>query len=235
MYKILIADDDLTLLMMLDGVLSDAGYRVETVASAPAVLQAVKYDDYDLLLLDLSLSERGAVEGLNLCRKLRALDETRDIPIIFLTGQHDLNLAVQSLEIGADDYIRKPFAVRELLARLRAHLRRVSLNDSTRAVIRINPETYQVYVDAEEVRLTRIEYNLLHFMVQSGKQWISTGDLLRGVWNYPSDVGDSALVRNHIRNLRRKLEDNPDQPRIIQSRHGRGYTVQAHIQMDCAV
>lgn len=229
MFKILVADDDITMLEMVEQVLDQEGYYITTARSGDQVLDLVKDNIYDLFLLDLSMGDQ---DGVLLCRQLRKLPLTSDKPILFLTGQHEVDKAVRALEAGGDDYIRKPFAVKELTARLRAHLRRASVMSDNSPALHINQHTCQVFVDDREISLTRIEFELLRFMSQTPHKWHSTEDLLGGVWNYPDGVGDSALVRNHIRNLRRKLEINPDYPSIVQSRHGRGYAIRANILLD---
>lgn len=230
MSRILIADDDRAMLVMVSRVLRDEGYAVTTARSIDEVLEYVEQEPPDLLLLDLALSN--VEDGISLCRKLRANTRTADMPIVFLTGHRDIESAVQALEAGGDDYVRKPFVIRELTARIRAHLRRATSADPANSVtLRINPHTFQVFVNDREIMLTRIEFDLLLFMSRNGHRWHSTQDLLGGVWNYPPGVGDTALVRNHIRNLRRKLEINPDYPAIIQSRHGRGYSIQTQVKV----
>lgn len=228
MYQILIADDDQAMLQMVEQVLSHEGYDVVAVDSGNAVLDIIQDDTPDLFLIDVALPD---VDGVQLCRKLRSNPSTNSVPIVFLTGHSNIYSVTEALGAGGDDYIRKPFAVRELTARIRAHLRR-SANYSTDelASLKIVPDTYQAFVDDREVMLTRIEFDLLHYMVLNIDKWHATQDLLTDVWNYPEGVGDTALVRNHIRNLRRKLEINPDHPAIIQSRHGRGYSIRANIQ-----
>lgn len=228
MCEILIADDDRAMLHMVEQVLDQEGYNVHTARNVQEVMNIVGQTTPDLFLIDLVLPE---MNGIALCQKLRDNPSTANSPIIFLTGQQDAHSAAQALEAGGDDYIRKPFAVRELTARIRAHLRRMNIMTSENTTsLRILPKTYQVFVDNREVMLTRIEFDLLTYMCNAPQKWHGTQDLLTGVWNYPNGVGDTALVRNHIRNLRRKLEENPDHPSIIQSRHGRGYTIKADIR-----
>lgn len=180
-------------------------------------------------MIDVALP---SMDGINLCRRLREHPSITDTPIIFLTGHSYRYNVAEALESGGDDYIRKPFSMRELAARIRAHLRR-STNQLGADIptIRILPHTYQVYVNDREVELTRVEFDLLRFLCQNPEKWHSTADLLTEVWQYPHGVGDAALVRNHVRNLRRKLEENPERPTVIQSRHGRGYIVRAYIQV----
>jgi len=228
MYKILVADDDKAMLQMVEQVLENEGYTVHGVRSTEQALEEVNDDQHDLFLIDVGLPN---MDGIELCRKLRDKPTTAEKPIIFMTGQHNGYSVADALEAGGDDYIRKPFAVRELTARIRAHLRRSNqaLLEGA-ATLRIQPNTYQVFVDSREIMLTRIEFDLLCYMAQMPQKWHATADLLSEVWKYPDGVGDTALVRNHIRNLRRKLEANADHPEIIDSRHGRGYSVRAHVQ-----
>jgi DNA-binding response OmpR family regulator len=229
MYRILVADDDNTMLQMVEEILDLEGYIVYTADNADEVLDLANSQPPDLFLLDFAL---GKESGLDLCKQLRQLPETSETPILFLTGQFESQYAVAALEAGADDYIRKPFAVKELAARVRANLRRVPSNGKTYPILSLYPDTQQVFLDSKEIYLTKIEFNLLHFMVMDAKHWHATEDLLAGVWNYSDGLGDTALVRNHIRNLRRKLETDPDRPMIIQSRHGRGYIVRAQVLMN---
>ncbi len=228
MCKILVVDDDSSVLNMIEDALNHEGYNVFKAHSGQEMFAMLETVNPDLFILDLSLPK---TTGVDLCNHIRANPETAVAPIIFLTGHHGSYNVADALEAGGDDYVRKPFAVRELAARVRAHLRRSNnfVSDDTVA-LRIIPGTYQVFVDSKEIMLTRIEFDLLNFMCHMPNKWHGTQDLLTGVWNYPDGVGDAALVRNHIRNLRRKLEPNPDHPDIIQSRHGRGYSVRAHVE-----
>lgn len=226
--RILIVDGDTSVLTMIEQMLDQDGYNVYKANSGQEALDLLETFTPDLFLVDLSLPR---MDGLTLCRQLRSKTETANRPIIFMTGQGSPYSVAEALESGGDDYIRKPFAVRELAARIRAHLRRSgSLVIEDMPALRINCGTYQVHVDGREIMLTRIEYDLLHFLCRTPHKWHSTQDLLTGVWHYPDGVGDAALVRNHIRNLRRKLEHNPDHPAVIQSRHGRGYSIRARIE-----
>lgn len=229
MCQILIADDDQAMLQMVEQVLDHEGYAVLSAGSVEEALDILDTTAPDLFLIDLALPGK---DGVELCRVLRANESTTNAPIIFLTGHNTVYSAAEALEAGGDDYIRKPFAVRELTARIRAHLRRsYSFSNDDLASLRILPETYQVFVDDREVLVTRIEFDLLRYLAMFPNRWHATQDLLSNVWNYPEGVGDTALVRNHVRNLRRKLETKPDHPAIIQSRHGRGYSIRARVQM----
>ena len=202
---------------------------MQVAASAEHALEIVDEGVPDLFMIDASLPE---IDGLALCRQLRKYPKTRSQPIIFITGADSPYDVADALAAGGDDFILKPFAVRELMARLRAQLRRVKkLNqESDHPSVRFLSDNRSVMVDDEVIDLTQVEYSLLHYMCQHPTRLHSTQELLMAVWDYPPDAGDAALVRNHIRNLRRKLETVPERPEIIQSRHGRGYTVRATVE-----
>lgn len=229
MYEILVVDDDAQTLDMVELVLKREGYTVIRAFSAQEALNTIEETTPDLFIIDAVLPE---MDGLTLCRKLRSLPQTSGIPIIFVTGNESPYSVAEALNAGGDDYVRKPFIPRELTARIRAHIRRSFFLDGEVPNIRIIPSTYRVYVNDREVNLTRVEFDLLRHLCVAPFRLHSTDDLLAHVWQYPDGVGDAALVRNHIHNLRRKLEDDPERPEIIQSRHGRGYVVKAHIQIE---
>ncbi|MCL4250462.1 MAG: response regulator transcription factor [Anaerolineae bacterium] len=230
MHNILIVDDDAQMLDMVELVLKREGFAVARAFSAQDALDLVEDVTPDLMLIDAMLPD---LDGLALCRKLRTLSQTSNIPIIFLTGYDAPFSVVDALGAGGDDFIRKPFVPRELAARVRAHIRRAAYYvDAQVPVVRVLPDSYQVYVNDREISLTRVEFDLLVYLCRSPHKLHSTEDLLSNVWNYPQGVGDAALVRNHIHNLRQKLEQDPDRPAIIQSRHGRGYVIKAHIQLE---
>jgi DNA-binding response OmpR family regulator len=226
MPQILVVDDDAEILTMIELLLKQEGYNALKARLPAEALKVVQESTPDLMLIDVVLPE---MDGISLCRKLRKRPELENVPIIFLTGEDSSYGVVEALNAGGDDYVRKPFAMRELAARVRAHLRRSAFNESI-PTIRLLPMTHQVFVNEREVELTRVEFDLLQHLCNHPENWHTTRDLLGGVWQYPQGVGDAALVRNHIRNLRRKLEEDPERPEIIQSRHRRGYIVRAHVQ-----
>jgi len=230
MYEIMIVDDDAQTLDMVELVLKREGYDVTRALSARDVLKSVDKTPPDLFVIDAVLPE---MDGVALCRKLRTHPQTTNIPIIFLTGHDSPYTVADALNSGGDDYIRKPFAPRELAARVRAHIRRSNhTGASETSVVRIIAPSYRVFVNDREIMLTRVEFDLLKYMCSSPFKLHSTEDLLRGVWSYPNGVGDSALVRNHIHNLRKKIEIDPERPNVIQSRHGRGYVIKAQVQIE---
>jgi DNA-binding response OmpR family regulator len=228
MYKILLADTDADALNVMEDFLNREGYHVIRATSTRDVLNRVERDTPQLCIVNTQLSRSDAAD---FCYKLRANPKAANMPIIFLTEPNSAYRVDEVLSAGGDDYIRKPFALRELAARIRAHLRRVSHQPvETVPTLRFMPENLTVYVNDRSVNLTQVEFDLLVYMSQSPHHLHSTQDLLTDVWQYPRGTGDSALVRNHVRNLRRKLEDDPERPAIIQSRHGRGYAIKAKVQ-----
>ncbi len=229
MYKILVIDDDTQMLELVSQLLEREGYEVQMAQSAVEALAMVDRHVPDIFLIDAVMP---GIDGLALCRQLRRNPKTKNQPILFITGHDSPYDVTDALAAGGDDYILKPFAVRELTARLRANLRRVGQAEPENLMPRLqfSKSSRVVLVDDREIELTQVEYELLFYLCQSPTKLHSTQDLLMNVWQYPPDTGDAALVRNHIRNLRRKLELSPERPEIIQSRHGRGYTIKAQIE-----
>jgi DNA-binding response OmpR family regulator len=230
MYDILIIDDDARIVDMVELVLQREGYHVTRANTASDALQAVETNVPDLIIIDNMLPD---MDGVKLCRLLREHPYVANVPILFLTGLSGTHSVVDAFESGADDYIRKPFQPRELSARVRAHLRRsLFYHAGDICLMRLIDSSKRVYVNNREILLTPVEYELLKYLCQSPFRLHTVEDLLSSVWRYPDGVGDAALVRNHIRNLRRKIESDPERPAILQSRHGRGYVVKAHIQIE---
>jgi DNA-binding response OmpR family regulator len=231
MYEILVVDDDIKQLNIVGQLLDQEGYDVLKARTAQEALTLIERKTPDMFVIDLSLPY---MDGMALCRELRTYPEVIDVPIVFLNGngQEATGSVTDALAAGGDDYVRRPFAAREFAARIRAHLRRYSNQlGSDIPQVRILTNTRQIFVNDREVYLTRVEFELLKYLSEQRDIWHTTVDLLANVWRYPDGVGDAALVRNHIRNLRRKLEDNPERPTIVQSRHGRGYIVKAYVQI----
>ncbi len=227
MQKILVVDDDTNILKMVEQLLEMEGYTVLKAKSGLEALRLAQHEKPDLAIFDVGMPH---MDGVILCRTLRGIPEMSSMPIIFLTANNTSYSVADALEAGGDDYVRKPFAMRELAARIRAHLRRSKHNDKL-PTLQIMTKTYQVFVNQREVTLTRIEFDLVRYLCSYPGRWFTTQELLENVWMYPDGVGDAALVRNHVRNVRRKIEENPDKPTIIQSRNRRGYAIRANIQM----
>jgi DNA-binding response OmpR family regulator len=211
-------------------VLTREGYQVVRAHNAEQALATVKDLMLDLIIIDLHLPD---MDGVELCRTLRSMPNVGRTPTIFVTAQVESKSVVKALESGGDDYIRKPFAARELAARVKAHIRRsLFYSETTTCIMAFDAENYRVRVNDRWVDLTRVEYDLLQFLCASPYTLRTTEDLLTQVWHYPPGVGDAALVRNHIHNLRQKIELDSERPAILQSRHGRGYVVKAIIDED---
>ncbi|MBL8165323.1 MAG: response regulator transcription factor [Anaerolineae bacterium] len=229
MYNILVVDNDIETVESVDKYLTREGYQVARAYNAREALMLSERDMPSLFLINTAIPG----DGLALCRRLRANVRSANVPILFLTETRTSHSIADALEVGGDDIIRKPFALRELAARVRAHLRRVSgVNGDDMPMLRILPDRLTVVVNDRPVVLTQVEFELLSFLCSTPDQLHSTHDLLHSVWRYPAGTGDAALVRNHIRNLRRKVELDPERPSIIQSRHGRGYAVRARVFID---
>lgn len=232
MNRILLVESDAEVLAMIEQLLEREGYDVTKARSAQAAISALEGDAPDLCVLNATLP---GVDGVALCRKLRAFPDTVNVPIIVLIDRDCVYTVADVLEAGGDDSLGKPFAQRELVARVRAQLRRSAIYSAASnelPVLSLRPASSSVVIDSREIMLTQVEFDLLDFLCRSPHQLHTTGDLLTNVWQYPRGTGDAALVRNHIRNLRRKLEADPEHPAVIQSRHGRGYVVRAHIQVE---
>ncbi|NWG16353.1 MAG: response regulator transcription factor [Chloroflexi bacterium] len=230
MYKILLVDNDAETLDMIEQLLKREGYVVAKATSSYDALHMIETAPPHLLVISMHLP--GGGDGLALCRKLRAMPLTAQTPILFLNDADSSYGVADALDAGGDDYLRKPFALRELAARVRAHLRRINRQDDNLPTLRIVPHSLTVYVNDRKVMLTQMEFDLLLFLCSAPNQLHSTQTLLSDVWRYPHGTGDTALVRNHVRNLRRKIEDDPERPAIIQSRHGRGYAVRARVEIE---
>lgn len=229
MYKILVIDTDFETVNMIEHFLRREGYKVLSAFNVRDALIHLEKNTPDLCIIDTAAV---GFDGLALCRKIRSSNRMANLPVL-LTGSNGQYSVTNALEAGGDDFVAKPFALRELAARVRAHLRRVSgnLNDAM-PMLRIMPETQTVFINDREVPLTQVEFELIAFLCRKPNQLHRTEDLLTGVWQYPRGAGDAALVRNHVRNLRRKIEEDPERPAIIQSRHGRGYAVRASIRVE---
>lgn len=241
--RILVVDDDPTVAEVVTGYLRRAGFEVETAADGPSALACAGRVWPDLVVLDLMLP---GLDGLEVCRRLRA---TGPVPVIMLTARGDEDDRIAGLELGADDYVTKPFSPRELVLRVSSVLRRgaaaagtsgaggasgsgstagaagavggVREDRLTGAGITLDPATHRAAKDGRELALTVREFDLLaHFLRHPG-QAHGREELMRDVWGW--DFGDLSTVTVHVRRLRAKVEDDPGQPRLIQTVWGVGY------------
>ncbi len=224
--RILVVEDNPDLAGLLVMHLRDAGYSVQQAGDGRSALQQLAGDAVDLVILDLMLPD---LDGLDVCRRLRARPEY--LPILMLTAKSTEFDRVLGLEVGADDYVTKPFSIRELLARVKALFRRVDAMTEAPAephrVLRfdgltIDPSRRRVALDGAEVHLTGREFDLLaHFASHPGLVY-SRAQLLDLVWGYGHD-GYEHTVNSHINRLRAKIERTPAQPRYILTVWGIGY------------
>ncbi len=239
MADILVIDDDVQVLGTVRRVLSREAHNILAFTSGEQALSHAVQHPPDLIILDIVMP---GIDGLTLCQELRAARATAAIPILFLTVRSGAEELAQALDCGGDDCLRKPFAAKELSARVRALLRRAfraqrPRNDAAEAgsvrsvymppgtTLRVLPEERAVQVGARTVELTATELHLLQYLAQRPGALFPAERLLEEVWRYPAGTGDPALVRTHVRNLRRKIETDPARPTILLSLHGRGYTL----------
>lgn len=218
---ILVVDDEPQIARLARDYLARDGFRVLTAGDGPAALAQARQEQPDLVVLDLNLP---GMDGLEVCRTLRRVS---DVPVIMLTARAEETDRLIGLELGADDYIVKPFSPRELVARVRAVLRRARGAVREPALIRagaleIDIEGRAVRRDGEDVALTRSEFNLLAILAQNPGQVFSREQLLERIHGVAYDGFDRS-VDSHIKNLRRKLEADPLAPRYILTVYGVGY------------
>lgn len=221
--QILVVDDEASIRELLAFNLKKNGYEVETAADGREAL--AKAPKADLVLLDIMLPE---IDGLEVCRRLKSSPQTNGIPIIMLTAKAEEIDRVLGLEMGADDYVVKPFSMRELIARVKAVLRRSHQDDKAKGEsltigsLRIDFSSYQVWLHDEPVALTPKEYELLKLLVTNPGRAFSRDELLERIWGYEY-YGDTRTVDVHIRHLRAKLAAAPEISDAIETVRGVGY------------
>lgn len=225
--KILVVDDEKPIVDIEKFNLAKEGYEVSVAYDGEEALQQVKDVDPDLIILDLMLPK---VDGLEVAREVR---KTKDTPIIMVTAKDSELDKVLGLELGADDYVTKPFSNRELVARVKANLRRQGINSSSNneedenkdikiGDLVIHPEAYSVSKRGENIELTHREFELLHYLAQHIGQVMTREHLLQTVWGYDY-FGDVRTVDVTVRRLREKVEDSPSHPTWLVTRRGVGY------------
>lgn len=230
MPRILVIDDDAAIAELVAVNLEMAGYEV-TQAEDGIKGQALAIQMLpDLILLDLMLPR---VDGFTVCQRLRRDDRTADIPVLMLTALSQTQDKVEGFNSGADDYLTKPFELEEMLARVRALLRRTDripqaakhseiLNYGPLTLV---PERFEAVWYVNTVKLTHLEFELLHCLLQRHGQTVSPSEILKEVWGYDPD-DDIETIRVHIRHLRTKMEPDPRHPRYIKTVYGAGYCLE---------
>jgi DNA-binding response OmpR family regulator len=223
-HTILVVDDDPDILEIISLYLSNAGYHASTAANSAEALRKIRSIDFDLIILDIMLP---GLSGTDLCRQIRT---TRSCPILFISCVDEEEQILQALTVGGDDYIRKPFYPKELVARVTATLRRVELErrsipaPSAELCVRdlvINMEKCAVYKNQREILLSPIEFDILLYMLEHPCQPLSCTEIYEQVWQSES-LGDIRTVMVHVSNLRKKLEEN-DTKKYIKTVKKRGY------------
>ena len=229
--KILVVDDEQSIVTLLKYNLETAGYIVEVAYDGEEELKKVETEQPELIVLDVMLPKK---DGIEVCKTIRS--DKNLVPILMLTAKDDEFDRVLGLELGADDYMTKPFSPREVVARVKAILRRsqfvneiekedVDDEDIIIGSIRIRPEFFEVYKEDELLELTPKEFELLLYLIERQGRVITREHMLNSVWNYEF-AGDSRIVDVHISHLRDKLEENPKQPKLIKTVRGLGYKLE---------
>lgn len=224
-------DDEQSIVTLLKYNLETAGYIVEVAYDGEEALKKVETEQPELIVLDVMLPKK---DGIEVCKTIRS--DKNLVPILMLTAKDDEFDRVLGLELGADDYMTKPFSPREVVARVKAILRRsqfvneiekedVDDEDIIIGSIRIRPEFFEVYKEDELLELTPKEFELLLYLIERQGRVITREHMLNSVWNYEF-AGDSRIVDVHISHLRDKLEENPKQPKLIKTVRGLGYKLE---------
>jgi len=217
--RVLIVDDDVALAEMLGLVLRREGFIPSVVTSGSAALAAIRRENPDVVLLDLMLPGR---DGVDVCRDLRA---ESDVPVIMLTARSDTIDIVRGLEVGADDYVVKPFKPAELLARVKARLRRGPDEPAlSLSVVDLDVDVgrHKVRRGSSTLSLTPLEFDLLRALAQEPRRVWTREALLQHVWGY-RHAGDTRLVNVHVQRLRAKVEHDPEHPQVVVTVRGVGY------------
>jgi phosphate regulon transcriptional regulator PhoB len=221
--KIVIVEDEAELASLIEYNLSRHGYEPLVLGGGSGTLRALEQAKPDLILLDVMLPD---VDGFELCRQIRQSPGLSRIPVLFLTARSDEVDRVLGLEIGGDDYMTKPFSPRELIARVKAHLRREEMDAEPTSVgigpFRLDRTARRVYLEEREISLTSTEFNLLEYFLTHPGRAYSREQLLEAVWGEQRYV-TPRTVDVHVRRLREQIEAQPDTPRYLTTVRGFGY------------
>jgi len=220
-YKILIVEDEKQMSMFIEMELIHEGYEVDTAYDGREGLEKVENNEYDLILLDIMIP---SLNGIEVCRRIRQFS---NVPIIMLTAKSDISDKVLGLDVGANDYLTKPFAIEELLARIRVYTREKALKNNLDEIkvkdIVMNNITHEVWRAGKEIQLTNKEYNLLEMLLINKNIVLTREKLIEEIWGYDY-VGDTNLVDVFIRYLRSKIDDGFED-KLITTIRGVGYVI----------
>ena len=224
--KILVADDEVSIRQIVEARLKMTGYEVVTASDGAEAIELIKSENPSLIVLDIMMPK---IDGLQVCKEVRKNYTT---PIIMLTAKGDVIDRIQALELGADDYVVKPFSPRELEARIKAVLRRIVNESSKQSLIKVdtlNIDTgkRQVLRGDQKIKLTEMEFNLLELLASNPGKAYSRSEILHQVWGYRiNQYSDTRVVDVHVSRLRSKLEKDPSDPELILTARGTGYMFQ---------
>ncbi len=219
MIKVLLVEDDAVIVKSLKDFLYSEGYLVDSAAGQKAAMALLEEKDYDIALLDVALEDGN---GFSLCSAIKSIKE---LPVIFLTASGDEFSVVTGLDLGADDYIAKPFRPRELISRMNSVLRRYGKRHQFFDIgsIRVDLEKGKVYRDGSDIFLSALEYKLLLTFINNKDIMLSRRQLLEEIWDVAGDFVNDNTLTVYIKRLRDKIEDDPSDPKIIMTVRGIGY------------
>ncbi len=221
--KVLIVDDEEHIRELIKFNLKKEGYDTEVAVNGTEALKIIRENKFDLILLDLMLPE---IDGLEVCKEIRRNEETSDIPVMMITAKGEEFDKVLGLELGADDYITKPFSIRELMARVKALLRRSNVKKEENIIkfgdVVVNFKTREVTKGTQNVELTLKEFELLKLLIKNKGNILTRELLLDKIWGYEY-IGETRTVDVHIRHLRKKIESDDKNPQYIQTIRRVGY------------
>ncbi|WP_087971887.1 response regulator transcription factor [Oceanobacillus rekensis] len=224
--KILIVDDEKPIITLLNYNIKKAGYETDVAYDGLEAIRKCETNEYDLIVLDLMLPE---MDGMEVCKHLRM--NKMDTPILMLTAKDEEFDKILGLEMGADDYLTKPFSPKEVVARIKAILRRTTISTEPNfnllkvGNLVIFPERYEAEMNTKTITFTRKEFELLYHLAKNKGKVISRDQLLSSVWDYDF-VGDTRIVDVHISHLRDKIEPNSKKPIYIKTVRGLGYKIE---------
>ncbi len=225
--RILAVDDERAILDIIRRRLESEGFEIITARDGEEALQVALEWEPDLAILDVIMPK---MDGLELCRRMREHPHLSALPVLFLTSRESVEDRIRGFEAGADDYLPKPFDLRELSLRIRALLRRVRPIPGDTDVLRVgrltlNVKSFILETEDRQVLLTPVEFQLMQHLMKHPGVVFTSERLLKEVWGYPEGAGSTDLVRAHIRNIRAKIEPDPAEPIYIRTVSRHGYTV----------